>query len=217
MNSFSVILSILIASAGLAIANPFEYRVWENQQKKTFEARIDRMPNSEEIVLQSKKGGMRHTVKVTALSETCQAYLAETKSDLTKKLAEAARLDAELIFKGMAIGLKDEVEAAARGKQLALEVEGFRISTDKRTATLELENNIFALLKIDTGSEFFEKEKSLLIRSTKRGTNYWWRHGVNQGSDVVVTKGDVWRFKFSDSVRVSWEMVGVTEGPVIKE
>jgi hypothetical protein len=228
----------------MGFAEPFEYRTWTNKEGKGLEAKLDHVVNSESVIIQAKNGGKRYTLKKDQLSDESKEYLDKQIGDTKKALLESVRIDGDLIYKGIALQLRDETETAAVGKTLSLEVKGFKISMDKLTATLCLESDVFATLRLNAKSEFLTSGNSLSFRSTQKGNNsrYWWysssgasetgsstatgngtsthhgrRSGVDENSVLVATKGDRWKFEFSTDVSIKWGLVSVTEGPIITD
>lgn len=167
-----------------ALADPFDYRTWANREGKGFEARLDHIVNSETLVIQAQNGGKRYTLKKAQLSTESTDYLDKQIEQTKKALMESVKIDGELIYKGIALGLRDETEAAAVGKTLSLEVTGIRVSSDKLTATLCLESYIFANLRLSVNSEFYTSGNSLYFRSKEIGhdRSYWWYYHTGSAS-----------------------------------
>lgn len=162
-----------------ASAEPFEYRMWSNKKGMGIEARLDHIVNAKSIIIQAKNGGKRYPLEKIQLSDESNEYLDLQIGDAKKALARAVTIDADLIYKGIALQLRDETEAAAVGKTLSLEVNGFKISTDKLTATLCLDSDVFATLRLAARSEFYASWDSLLFRSTIRRAYWWyWTSGI---------------------------------------
>lgn len=220
---FFLICSVVLTSALSATETPFPYDKWENIEGRVLEARFERLKDADTVTLQMKNGGMRHDIKRATLSDDTDKKIKTYIEESKKTLLEAKRIEGAEIYKAVALGLKAEAETALEGKSMSLDVHGFKISTDKLTAILELESGIYARIRLSGKYEFYEKNKGLYARSTIKGAGgylkYWWSsdNGAIQDGRLVVQEGDVWKFKFTDEVRLDWERVGVTDGVIITD
>ncbi len=224
--------TVILALIGLGMtftanvrADVFEAKSWTNKDGKVMEASIDHILSKDSLILRAKNGGKRYTIKTTSLSDESQKQLHDLIDETLRSLKSGGNISGDLLYKGIALNLTSETESAVLNKPLSLEVINYRLSSDKVTATLELESGLFAELKAKFNCEFFVLNKALSIRpKDSRGaweSNYWWLKtksgAINKSGSPVVTKGDRWKFVFSDKVRITWGMVGVSDGPIITD
>ncbi len=215
---------MIISSHANAAETPFPYENWVNKEGKVIEARFERIKDAQTVTIQAKNGGMRYDIKRATLADDSDKKIIGYIEASKKTLVDAKRFEGADIYKAVALGLKADAETAMVGKSLSLDVIGIRVSTDKLSAILELEDGLYARLRVSGKLEFYEINKQLFMRTTAKGKydidHYWWYNsgdGAIAEGRLIAQEGGVWKFQFSSDVKLEWERVGVTDGVIITD
>lgn len=193
-------------------AESFPYRDWVSADGKTIVARLTKM-EGKSVTLQLKKGGRRYAIARTKLSEESNKIIDDRLSALKKKVAKD-QIDVSVIYQAVALGLKDEVSAGLIGKRMAFPVTDVRKQSDHVSAFIVLGDALFLKAYAPKGTEFYEKEKGLYTRPSRKNRIDGQR-SVNKLSRLIAQEGKNYEILFSDKTVFEFGTVGVSDGVII--
>jgi hypothetical protein len=148
--------------------NKFPYRTWTSAKGQTFEGRLHNV-KTDTIVIQAKQGGRRFEVAKDKISEKDNQYIEESKEQIKDLFANEVSVDSVLLYKSVALGIESDWIKDADKRTINGKVIKFKITTDKRTAWIEMEHDIYVNVTIDEGNELFMHDKSLKVRKPLSG------------------------------------------------
>ena len=218
------LLAINLCHDADADRNSFEFHKFTNNKGKTLEARIFQ-DLGKEIRLQKKKGANIFTIKKDTLSGDSKKIIEDTIDRVRNDIKN--NLTAESLYRGVALGLTNEIRAQL-GKELRFEVKSFDIETNKESAMVALDGDIYLEVVVDPKDELFRKADGLWLRSKNKarfGAGRFWfcEHrfgvgvfGVDIGADRICQMKMPHKVFLDRNTSLEWGRPSVSEGVIIR-
>ena len=210
----SSIASLLLCSVALGQLDSFPYEDWTSKDGEKITARLVNL-DDKQVTLQMKKGGKRYTLKRDKLLKESNAKLAQHREAVKQDLRKS-KIDAQSIYKAVMVGIGDRVQSALQQQRVSFKVSDVRLDTNRTSGYLVLDDILFLKVKAPQNQEFFEKEKALYYRPTRKDRRFDSRKNVNELSRLVATEGSAYEVHFEAKTSIDFGTVGITDGVIIE-
>lgn len=210
----SSLASLLLCSGTFGQLDSFPYEDWTSKEGKKITARLVKL-DEKQVTLQMKKGGKRYTLKRDKLSKDSNAKLAQYRESVKQDLRKS-KIDAQSIYKAVMVGIGDRVQSALQQQRVSFNVTDVRLDTNRASGYLVLDDILFLKVKAPQNQEFFEKEKALYHRPTRKDRRFDSRKTINELSQLVATEGRAYEVFFEAKTSIVFGTVGITDGVIIE-